>query len=152
MDSHHLNTGQVWYSNGPNMSGCQKHSLVFKWWSENQTKNVCLMFKMAHLIMWSDNLKTRQKKCPKSQMFGFQVFQFQMVTVFYLYSLVSLAQTEELIERAKHRVDHLSMDVQLKMFFWSSVANYHHLVRFWFKKQTVTRPLCLVESHTLDAA
>ena len=71
--SNHLNTKQV------------------EWWSENQTNNVCFMVQNVrnsngppnHVIRPFDN---QTKKCPKSQMLGFQVFDVQMVTVFSITS------------------------------------------------------------------
>ena len=55
------------------------NGLVFKWWSENQTINVWFLNGPPnHMIRPLENWT---KKCLKSQMFGFQVFSFQMVTV-----------------------------------------------------------------------
>ena len=33
----HMNTRQVWYSNGSFVSGCQ-NGPMFEWWSENRTE------------------------------------------------------------------------------------------------------------------
>ena len=63
--SYHLNTGQVWYSNGPNMS-CHHLVWFFEWLSKNRTKMSVSWSKMSkiwvvHLITWSDHLKIVQK-------------------------------------------------------------------------------------------
>ena len=68
------------------MSGCH---MVFESGlkSENQTKNVCVMVNHVHFLNGPPNnhLKTEQKKCSKSQMFRFQVFGIQMVTVITMF-------------------------------------------------------------------
>ena len=65
--------------NDPNMSGDQT-VWFFELWSETWTKNVRFSYgPLDHLIKPFDN---RTKKCPKSQMFIFQVFGIQMVFSF----------------------------------------------------------------------
>ena len=62
MYSNHLNPGQVWYSNGPNMPGCQ-----MVWFSKGGPKTRLKMsailskIQTVHLITWSDHLKTQTK-------------------------------------------------------------------------------------------
>ena len=80
--SNHLNTDLVFKRS--------KHvrlpnGLVFEWWSEKWTKISVLWsemfsFQMARLIIWLNHLKTGPKKCPKSQMFSFQLSSIQMFT------------------------------------------------------------------------
>ena len=81
MYSNHLDTGQVCYSNGPNMSACQ---MVMFSNCETRLKmsalwiNVCYSKSTPkHVIR---PLEHRTKKCLKSQMFRCQVFGIQMVT------------------------------------------------------------------------
>ena len=60
------------------------NGLVFKQGSKNRTKHVCLMVKnvrfsnglLYHVIRPFEN---QTKKCPKIQMYGFQVFRIQMI-------------------------------------------------------------------------
>ena len=67
---------RVQLSNGP----------VFEWWSESWKKIVSLMVQNVQFSKRPSNHVIRPfengtKKCPKSQIFGFQVFCNQMVTV-----------------------------------------------------------------------
>ena len=69
--SNHLNTEQVWYSNDPNMSGCQTVWFLNGGLNTGQKMSG---FWVVRLIILSVHLKTRQ-------MFRFQVVGIQMVTV-----------------------------------------------------------------------
>ena len=77
-----LENFRVWYSNGPNVSGCQ-----MVWISNGGLKTIQKMpvlwsemsgIWIVGLIKGSDHLKTG-KKCPKSKMFGFQVLGIQII-------------------------------------------------------------------------
>ena len=81
--SDHLNTRQVRLFKWPKPVRLSKWSsfqlLVWK-----PSKNVCFMVYSvwySSLITWSNHLKSGQKKCSKSQMFGFWVLGIQMVTL-----------------------------------------------------------------------
>ena len=61
----HLNTGQVWYSNGQNVSCC--HMVQFTYGGLKTTEKMCfkikmLSFQMVCLITWSDLDQTNWKK------------------------------------------------------------------------------------------
>ena len=77
------------------------NGLVFDWWYENQTKNVSFMVKKDRLFNGPPNYLIRlfesRKKCWKSQMFGFQVFGMQMVTVYAITFLISIILVYPLI-------------------------------------------------------
>ena len=71
--SNHLNIRQVWYSNGPSMSGCRMVRILNGGLKTVQKMSVlCSKMSgiwMVRLITWSDHLKTGQKsvlkvKCP----------------------------------------------------------------------------------------
>ena len=77
-----MKTGIVWYLDGPKVSGCQ-----MVWFL-----NGGLKIGQKLLVLWSKMssfldghvigpFENRTKKCLKSQMFGFQVFGIQMVTI-----------------------------------------------------------------------
>ena len=86
----HLNTRQVWYMTDPKNSGC--HMVWISYGGLKTGPKLSVLWSkmsgigMVCLIMWSDHLKTRQKRCLESQMTRFQVFGIQMVTVFFIWS------------------------------------------------------------------
>ena len=67
----------VWFSNGGMKTG-QKFSVI---WSKN------LLFSNGQPNQVIRLFGNQAKKCPKNQMFGFQVFGIQMVTVLGLSDL-----------------------------------------------------------------
>ena len=83
IDQFHLNFRQVWYLNGPNVSGCWMVKILYgslKTWQ----KMAVLCSKMSGIQMvrlstWS--IWKLDKKFSTSQMFRFQAFGIQMVTV-----------------------------------------------------------------------
>ena len=63
------------------------NGLFFEWWSENWTKTVYFMVQNVRYLYGLPNhmirlFGNRTKKGLKSQMFGYQVFGIQMVTVY----------------------------------------------------------------------
>ena len=82
--NNHLNTGQVWYSNGPNMSHCQMVWFLNGLWKLDKKYMFyglkCLVFEW--LAQSPDTpFENPAKKCLKSLMFGFRVFGIQKVSV-----------------------------------------------------------------------
>ena len=78
--SNHLNNGQVCYSNGPNLSSCQNNLKIVQKSRFYGQKYPVLNDLPNHVIRLFENWT---KMCPKSQMFGFQMYCIQMVTVSY---------------------------------------------------------------------
>ena len=77
--SNHLNTGQVWYSNGPNVSSCWIVRILN---GGLKTRQKCLFYGpngilMVRLVMWSDHLKTGQKNVWKVKCLDFMCSVFR---------------------------------------------------------------------------
>ena len=95
--SNHLNSGQVWYSNGPNLSGCK-----MVWFSNCGLKTRQKMYvlwskmlgiQMVCLITRSNHLKTGQKSVGEVKCLDFRCSVFRwLLSLFSNYHELSLSR------------------------------------------------------------